>query len=118
MTEYSRDVVIPHLEAEAARQGLNLSFIAAEDGAEIHVKYDAVVAGPREVSYMLDVVKVEFGGRNLTEPCQSHQIQPYMAAAPGMGDLQFPVAQVASWRQNARSGRSSRSPTTLSSGPR
>lgn len=90
----SMQVAFPHLERERQRQGVDASIIADKDGEEIHVRYPTVFAAPQEPSYMLDVVKIEFGGRNLTEPCESHTVRPYVASAPGMEQLGFPNAEV------------------------
>ena len=61
-----------------------------ENGEQMRVYYRSVLEGSGD--YLCDSVLLEFGGRNITEPHEIHDIQPDIAEH--IPDLMFPVANV------------------------
>lgn len=86
------DVVLPHLRdrLRAVTDG-NGEVTVEQGGTELHVAYPSVLT--ERHGYYLEHVKVEFGGRNMTEPHQRHTLTPYLRQAYG-GRFSFPTAQV------------------------
>lgn len=84
-----REKIVPYLSTA-------LSTAFAEPGASVErvdeetvkIVYPAVAGDAG--SYMPDSVKIEFGGRNSTEPQEKHTVTPYMAGQ--VPTLEFPVA--------------------------
>ena len=85
------DTVIPKLK-EAVEQDMGETAAAPEvddSGEKVKVFYPSIA--DRE-GYLREWVLLEFGGRNLTEPCSSYIITPEIAAH--LPDLDFPAASV------------------------
>jgi len=90
--QYVQEVVQPHFEtALVGSIGDNGSIrVNGGDGEELHVYYPSVLE--ERLEYITDTVFVEFGGRNITDPKESHTIKPYLSDIAK--DLQFPTARV------------------------
>ena len=61
-----------------------------KDGERVWFTYPSAVEDP--VGYLASEVPLEFGGRNVTDPNEQHEIVPVIAALTG--NLDFPVATV------------------------
>jgi predicted nucleotidyltransferase component of viral defense system len=90
--QYVQEVVKPHFEIM-----LNQSIgddgsieVNGGDGEELYVHYPSVLDD--RLDYITDKVFVEFGGRNITEPKETHTIKPYLSEITE--DLEFPSADV------------------------
>lgn len=90
----SLEKVVPYLESRIAADELDVSIEVESGGEVVHVRYPTALVDHDRPGYLLDTVKIEFGGRNLTEPCEQHDVTPYIAAAEGFDTLAFPVARV------------------------
>jgi hypothetical protein len=83
--------VLPHLQARLVSLANPGGQVRVEDdGATLVVEYPTAVSA-RE-TYYSEGVKVEFGGRNMTEPHEQHQLSPYLAAE--FPELDFVSADV------------------------
>lgn len=86
------DVVRPWLAEQLAAQlpsggyALELS----DDGEQLRLYYPSALT--ERGSYLRDSVLLEFGGRNIIEPNETHLIRPDIAA--GLAGLLFPAAEV------------------------
>lgn len=90
--DHAHGVIFPYLvqqlrsETEHEQARIEVS----ENGEEVRVYYPSIVgAGP---GYLRDSVLIEFGGRNITEPNETHQVKPYIAEH--LTALDLPVAAV------------------------
>lgn len=91
MCERSIDVLVPHLRGLMAEVGLSEDMLLTEkDGEVLTVRYPHLVEGRN--AYYLEGVKLEFGGRNMIEPNETHTVVPYMAAT--FSNFAFPVGEV------------------------
>ena len=89
---YTREVVGPALEAAAARlptSGRHAVRIG-DDGERVRFTYPSAVENP--VGYLASEVLLEFGGRNVIDPNEQHQIVPDIAAMTS--GLEFSTATV------------------------
>jgi hypothetical protein len=85
---YKNEIIVPRLQELGEPHGLSI-----EDGDtpwEIHVTYSSELAN--NVAYLKPRVKIEFSGRNETEPSQKHTVKPYLLE--GTDDLIFPEATI------------------------
>ena len=89
---YSRDVVAPALEAAAeglatsGRHGVQIS----DDGESVWFAYPSTVENT--VGYLKSEVLLEFGGRNVIDPNERHEVAPDIAALTN--DLEYPAPTV------------------------
>jgi len=89
---FTRDVVAPALEAAAeglttsGRHGIRIS----EDGESVWFAYPSTVENT--VGYLASEVFLEFGGRNVIDPNEQHEVVPELAALTD--DLEYPAATV------------------------
>lgn len=89
VAEHITCVVMPHLT-----EALSLTYV--EEGASVErvdeetvkISYPSAAIGADP--YILDTVKIEFGGRSSTEPQGKHLVSPYLAAS--LPELAFPIA--------------------------
>ena len=92
LERYTRDVVGPALEAAAAglpapgRPAIRID----EGGERIRFAYPSVVDNP--LDYLASEVLLEFGGRNVVDPNERHEIVPDLAALTD--GLEYPKATV------------------------
>jgi len=89
---YVVEVIAPHfqdcLDAQFVGQGIKAS--AVENGDELHVLYPSALDASNP--YLKELVKLEFGGRNITDPKMEHEVKPILASL--VPKVQFPVAMV------------------------
>lgn len=89
---YANDVVAPAIETAA--NGLyepnHHDIRVDETGEKIWFSYPSVVESQDE--YLKSEVLIEFGGRNVIDPNEKHEIRPYVA--PLTEGLEFPQATV------------------------
>ncbi len=81
---YFRGVLVEQFGADAC------TVEASEDGERLRIHYATVRESKGD--YVGNSVLVEFGGRNITEPNETHEIRPDIAGH--LAELDFPVAQV------------------------
>lgn len=92
MQDHAHSLVAPHFEkilvAEFGNDGYRIEVSA--DGELLRVHYPTVL----EVSgdYMANSVLIEFGGRNITEPNEEHEVSPDIAEF--VPELVFPRSRV------------------------
>jgi hypothetical protein len=89
---YSHEVVLPYLNEKLAEQPTPEAFNIqlSEDGEKLLIHYPSAVE--INSSYLQSSVLVEFGGRNVIDPNQRHQVSPYIAGL--VSGLELPVAEV------------------------
>ena len=76
VAEVSVRKVVPHLQARLATLPAPGGQLRVEDDGEVLVvEYPTVLAIPEP--YYREGVKIEFGGRNMTEPHERHTLTPY-----------------------------------------
>lgn len=92
LQSFSHERVVPYLYERlvATFAADKVSIEVSDDGEKITLGYPSAVA--RDSGYIKESVLIELGGRNITEPHESHTITPYMAAE--LSSLQFPTATV------------------------
>lgn len=73
------------------RDSASCNIVVSDDGEQLRVEYPSVLDGERG-DYLGNVVLVEFGGRNVTDPSSEHTIEPEIAAY--LPVLTFPRASV------------------------
>ena len=90
--QYVHEVVKPHFETKLTDSVSDVGSIevSGDDGEKLYVYYPSVL--DEKIDYIDDRVFVEFGGRNITEPKESHTIKPYLSEI--VGDLELPIAVV------------------------
>lgn len=90
--EHAHEVVAPYFNRLLVSQfGAGAGRIdLSADGEQLRVHYPSVLEGSD--GYVSDSVLLELGGRNITEPNETHEVRPDIAEhLPG---LEFPVALV------------------------
>ena len=89
---YIRDAVAPALGTAAERLAADgrHNIHIGDDGETIRFAYPSAVEDP--AGYVRSEVLLEFGGRNVIEPNEQHEIAPDVAAL--IPDLDFPAATV------------------------
>ena len=89
---YTRDVVGPALGAAAARLPATGRHAVrmGDDGERVWFAYPSAVENP--VGYLASEVLLEFGGRNIIDPNEQHEIVPDIAALTS--SLELPAATV------------------------
>lgn len=90
VVHYARDVVRPALKAEADRLGMPGQHEVRVDanGEEVRFSYPSRVED--QAAYLHSEVRLEFGGRNVTDPNERHQIAPDIAAFTP--EIKYPIA--------------------------
>lgn len=86
------EVVLPWLTkrlAEVLPSG-DHSLVLSEDGEQLRLYYSSALVDRGD--YLRDSVLLEFGGRNITEPNETHLVRPDVAV--GLDELVFPEALV------------------------
>lgn len=75
--------VLPHLKDKLESQfpEQEFEFILSEDGEKLEFYYPSIMTD--SIVYLRDHVLIEFGIRNCTEPCENHQIIPYLTHSIG-----------------------------------
>lgn len=90
--DYAQGVVMPHfqgmLDAEFSNDAFQLEI--SNDGEELRVRYPTVLETPG--GYLGNSVLIEFGGRNITEPNEDHEVRPDIAEH--VAELEFPRSTV------------------------
>jgi hypothetical protein len=89
---HTQTVVLPHFQTQ-----LNMEFAGgdhrlelSDDGEKLRLYYPTTLGLAND--YIPESVLIEFGGRNITEPNEEHEIQPDIA--PHLSELEFPNASV------------------------
>lgn len=92
LSEYLRTTVAPYLGETLAQQygGKGPVITADAKGEKLTISIGSQFAG--DGGYVRDGVLLEFGGRNVIEPHQQHQIRPYLT--DHVNELSFPIATV------------------------
>jgi hypothetical protein len=89
---HAHDVVAPHfqkmLAAEFDVDAFQLE--VSDDGEQLRVHYPTVLDTSGD--YVGNSVLIEFGGRNITEPNEAHEVRPDIAGH--VADLEFPRSEV------------------------
>lgn len=77
---YVSEIIIPHLQEQIIKDLPDDSFEIqlSDDGEQLHFYYPILAQSPG--NYIREHVLIEFGMRNSTEPCDKHQITPYLEA--------------------------------------
>lgn len=89
---YANDVVVPALQAAitGSLDPTEHDIRVDESGEKIWFSYPSVIEGQDE--YLKSEVLIELGGRNVIDPNERHEIEPYVA--PLAEGLEFPKATV------------------------
>jgi hypothetical protein len=93
LAEYIRMTVVPHLTDVLAQQygGSNPTVnIGGEKGEKLIVSIGSQFNG--DDGYVRDGVLLEFGGRNVIDPHQQHEVRTYLM--DHVNELSFPIATV------------------------
>jgi hypothetical protein len=85
-------VIGPALKSELANRHADKPIDIAFNGADENISVSYPSAVGRTSGYLRDNILLEFGGRNLTEPSEEHEI--VADAAERIPDLEFPRAKV------------------------
>jgi hypothetical protein len=89
---HAHDVVAPHfrkmLATEFKSDGFRLEI--SDDGEQVRIHYKSVLNTPGD--YVGNSALIEFGGRNITEPNEEHEIRPDIADL--VPELDLPRAHV------------------------
>lgn len=85
-------MVVPHFHAAIDQQfdSNSLRIEVSDDGEQMRIHYPTTLETPGD--YVGNSVLVEFGGRNITEPNEQHEIKPDIA--DHVADLEFPRSLV------------------------
>jgi hypothetical protein len=90
--DHVHDVVASHfqkmLETEFDAEAFRLE--VSDDGEKLRVHYPTVLEAPG--NYMGNSVLIEFGGRNISEPNEEHEVRPDIAEF--VADLEFPHSTI------------------------
>jgi hypothetical protein len=92
LKEHTNTQVLPWLEGEAeARFGPGIVQCHLDPKGEgLSIRYPSAITDP--LGYLRPGILLEFGGRNVTDPFETHLVQPYAA---GLGlEVAFPGSQV------------------------
>ena len=87
---YVSGIVLPHLQEHITNDLPDDTFEIqlSEDGEQLHFYYPIVAN--TTAGYIRDHVLIEFGIRNSTEPCEKHQITPYLEKVMNGTDITLP----------------------------
>lgn len=90
--DHAHSVVVPHfqklLAAEFDVEAFRLE--VSDDGEQLRVHYQTVLEAPGD--YVGNSVLIEFGGRNITEPNEEHEVRSDIA--DHIAELEFPRSTV------------------------
>lgn len=83
LKQFVNNSVLPLLENKIETQFPEQEFeiVLSEDGEKLEFYYPSIMAD--SIVYFRDHVLIEFGIRNSTEPCEEHQIIPYLTNSIG-----------------------------------
>jgi hypothetical protein len=94
LRDYSKNEIFPYLTDRIRRECPNRIEVKVEKGGEeLHLVYISALDNSDLFSYIKPAVKIELGGRNVTEPSEKHLIIPDIKAAFG-NDFLLPEANV------------------------
>ncbi len=98
--QYSRDRVKPYFEQVLSQQfGASAGRIELnENGEKLYIHYPSAF-DEKTTGYMPASVLIEFGGRNIIEPNEAHQVRPYMSVALPNYTFPEPVVTVLAWQR-------------------
>lgn len=90
--DHIHGVVAPHFQERLAAEfdADTFRLEISDDGEQLRVHYPTVLEAPG--NYMGNSILIEFGGRNITEPNEEHEVEPDIAAH--VANLDFPRSQV------------------------
>lgn len=90
--DHARGVVAPHFQTTLAAEFDAGAFQleVSDDGEQLRVHYPTVLEAPKD--YVGNSVLIEFGGRNITEPNEEHEVRPDIAEH--VAELDFPRSNV------------------------
>ena len=90
--DHAHGVVAPHFQRMLAAEFDAYAFQleVSDDGERLRVHYPTVLEAPGD--YMGNSVLIEFGGRNITEPNEEHEVRPDIAEH--VAELDFPRSTV------------------------
>lgn len=91
VTQHLKDILVPYYESIIAEQfNENAPTVELDnDGETVHLRYPSVIE--QKNGYIIDSIRLEFGGRNLTVPNDNYTIISDISAY--INNLSFPVAQ-------------------------
>lgn len=91
--DHTHDVVVPHFRKtlttefpSIADDAVPAKIEVSDDGERMRVHYPSVLGEPED--YVGNSVLIEFGGRNITEPNERHEVRPDIAEH--VAELDFP----------------------------
>jgi Uncharacterized conserved protein len=91
--EYSMDVVVPYLKSQIELLPNSDEFEVVGEGAEqIRFIYPSAIKQSGRQGYIKDYVLIEFGGRNIIDPSDTHFVQPDVALK--IDTVEFPSSHV------------------------
>jgi predicted nucleotidyltransferase component of viral defense system len=90
--DHVHGVVVPHFQKMLADEfdADTFQFEVSNDGEQMRVHYPSVLETPGD--YVGNSVLIEFGGRNITEPNEAHEVRPDIAEH--VAELDFPRSTV------------------------
>ena len=90
--DHAHGVVAPHFQQRLADEFEAEAFQleVSDDGEQMRVHYPSVLEAPSD--YVGNSVLIEFGGRNITEPNEEHEVRPDIAEH--VAELDFPRSTV------------------------
>ena len=89
---YISETVLPYLHKQILKTfSKKFDIELSEDGEQLRFYYPSVIGESH--GYLRDHVLIEFGVRNSTEPCEKHQVLPYVAQAVSK-NLDFPKPMI------------------------
>ncbi len=91
VTQHIKDTLLPYYEKIISEQfKKNAPIVEMDnDGETIHLRYPSVIE--QKSGYIIDSIRLEFGGRNLTVPSELITITTDISEY--VNDLSFPIAQ-------------------------
>ena len=91
VTQHIKNILIPYYEKIISEQFKENAPIVEmdDDGETLHLRYPSVIE--QKSGYIIDSIRLEFGGRNLTIPNESITITTDISEY--VKDLSFPIAQ-------------------------
>lgn len=92
--EHTHDVVAPHIQSridsEFGSYTDTVRLELSDNGEQLRLHYPSVLEGSRD--YVGNSVLIEFGGRNITDPNDEHNVEPDIS--PHVEGLVFPSSKV------------------------
>lgn len=92
VSDYTHNVILPYMCDKLAEQPTPEAFNIelSDDGEKLWIHYPSAVVYSSD--YIQSSVLIEFGGRNVIDPNQQHQVSPYIAEVTS--NLELPSADV------------------------